>query len=485
MKKMRKLLAVVLAITAMLAMSITSLAATSATVTVENVDSAAKVNYVQIITPDTSKANGWTFTTAGAAFYNSLKGTNNYSEQEVLDGLIRYADSSATTNTNTVTITAAQLETALNAVNYDSASTASGTETTRTFTASEAGVYAIKATTEDSTVVYSPMAAYVNYINYNTTTGVPAALQDQTVNAKKTELTIDKEASETDNVVSVGKTVTYTITGTIPYFAASETNVVYKVVDTISGATYVTDSTDTTKVPVTLTLGTSTSSTSGTIGTDGKLTIDLSTYAADRDNANKKFTITYQATVTETTVNNEAAVDDGTHSTTDIKDSDTLYTGTLTLTKTGESSAPLENAGFILYYTDSKSTKQYAKVTLANGVYTVTGWTTTEASADEMKTNKNGKIAVKGLDDSVTYSFKEVTAPSGYSINTTDVSASWDTTGDGAKAATRAGSATMTDTKLSSLPETGGIGTTIFTVVGIVVMVGAVALFFASKRKRA
>lgn len=39
------------------------------------------------------------------------------------------------------------------------------------------------------------------------------------------------------------------------------------------------------------------------------------------------------------------------------------------------------------------------------------------------------------------------------------------------------------NTKLSSLPSTGGIGTTIFTVVGCIVMIGAAGLFFASRRK--
>ncbi len=41
----------------------------------------------------------------------------------------------------------------------------------------------------------------------------------------------------------------------------------------------------------------------------------------------------------------------------------------------------------------------------------------------------------------------------------------------------------MTDTKLSSLPSTGGIGTTIFTVGGCAIMIAAAGLFFASRRK--
>ena len=41
----------------------------------------------------------------------------------------------------------------------------------------------------------------------------------------------------------------------------------------------------------------------------------------------------------------------------------------------------------------------------------------------------------------------------------------------------------MTDTKLASLPSTGGIGTTIFTIGGCAIMIAAAALYFASKKK--
>ena len=84
-----------------------------------------------------------------------------------------------------------------------------------------------------------------------------------------------------------------------------------------------------------------------------------------------------------------------------------------------------------------------------------------------MTTDSEGKIVVKGLDDStnkMTYEFKETKAPKGYSINATNAEVKWDTEGAGKVAATRAGAASMTDTKLNALPSTGGIGTTIFTI---------------------
>ena len=41
------------------------------------------------------------------------------------------------------------------------------------------------------------------------------------------------------------------------------------------------------------------------------------------------------------------------------------------------------------------------------------------------------------------------------------------------------------NTKLSALPSTGGIGTTIFTVGGCAIMIIAAGLYFASRRKAA
>ena len=41
----------------------------------------------------------------------------------------------------------------------------------------------------------------------------------------------------------------------------------------------------------------------------------------------------------------------------------------------------------------------------------------------------------------------------------------------------------VVNTQISSLPSTGGIGTTIFTIVGCGIMIAAAGLFFASRRK--
>ena len=98
-------------------------------------------------------------------------------------------------------------------------------------------------------------------------------------------------------------------------------------------------------------------------------------------------------------------------------------------------------------------------------------------------TNAAGEIAIKGL-DADTYHLREIKAPDGYNkLNQdTDVTVTRQVSTDGK---------TMTYTKVTSeinnqsgaeLPSTGGIGTTIFYVVGGALVLGAVVLLVTRRR---
>ncbi|CBK75756.1 Cna protein B-type domain./Gram positive anchor [Butyrivibrio fibrisolvens 16/4] len=104
-----------------------------------------------------------------------------------------------------------------------------------------------------------------------------------------------------------------------------------------------------------------------------------------------------------------------------------------------------------------------------------------------------GKLTVKGLEEG-DYIFEETEAPEGYAINRDKLCV---TIKDQSKDLKTVKYENMTEdqkrelhktteffnSKLAKLPFTGGIGTTIFTVLGIILMSAAAALYFLTKKK--
>ena len=161
----------------------------------------------------------------------------------------------------------------------------------------------------------------------------------------------------------------------------------------------------------------------------------------------------------------------------------------------------LPGAQFNLYRMDN-STKEYAQVT--NGK--VTGWTTTLTPNCTLTTDSDGKITVQGLAKN-TYYLEETKAPETYNKNQDIIAVTLQAefnkesgqvknfnaslTGHGvadlkeANATTGTVTITVTNSKGSTLPETGGIGTTIFYGIGGVLVLGALALLTVRKRTTA
>ena len=328
------------------------------------------------------------------------------------------------------------------------------------------------------------MAAFVSFEEYTTT--APTDLKDVTVNAKKTTIEIEKKNNETDGVVEIGKEITYTVTTTVPYITENVSDVTYNITDTITGAEYVATNG---KVEVTISLnGVAQAPKTADVIDEGNgsqsFVLDLKDIASNRANANATLVITYKATVKSEQVDNEVVPTVPGHKFDPAHN--VLYTGKITMTKTGEKSIKLPNASFVVYK-EVDGTKYYAIVkkdtTVTNkNEYVLESWTTDiDTAKDELiVTDAAGEAAVRGLDDSVMYKFMEVKAPEGYSVNTTDSTATW---GTNQEASNRTGTASMTDTKLNSLPSTGGIGTTIFTIGGCAIMIVAAGLFFVTRRK--
>lgn len=132
----------------------------------------------------------------------------------------------------------------------------------------------------------------------------------------------------------------------------------------------------------------------------------------------------------------------------------------------------------------------------------VTGWADTQGKGSTLITNANGLAQVIGL-DAGTYELYETKAPGGYNklkdpikiVITATLDKSEDNPALTAltikvdDSAAKAGdvtkgtvSTTVTNNSGATLPETGGIGTTLFYIIGGVLMVGAAVLLVTRKR---
>lgn len=217
---------------------------------------------------------------------------------------------------------------------------------------------------------------------------------------------------------------------------------------------------------------------------------------------NTKVAITYSAKVTEAAKigsdanTNEATIifnNDPTSNSYKIPDVPKVYTYGLELTKQGKNEV-LSDVVFELYKDE---------VTAENKVTESKFGAETNGT---FKTNSEGKITIKGL-AAGTYYLKEIKTTSGYTLLANPVKIMITETPD---VATKKTVATCTvddkgtekkqleedsgnfyytfsvqNDKGFNLPATGGMGTYIFTIAGLVIMAGAAFLLIASKKRRA
>lgn len=215
--------------------------------------------------------------------------------------------------------------------------------------------------------------------------------------------------------------------------------------------------------------------------------------------ANDQLVIEYTAKLNENAVvgvegnPNESKIEYGQSdkTTTTPPSTTTTYTWDMDVLKYGNNNKGnvLKDAQFVLL---NKEKKQVAIV--ANGK--LTGWENVPAAGEDgtvtwpantvLTTNAQGKIKISGL-DSDTYYLREIKAPAGYNTLKEDVEVV--ITG-----ATKAeGSATLTYTTVvaeinnqsgTELPSTGGMGTTVFYILGSVLVLGAAVVLVTRKRMK-
>lgn len=366
---------------------------------------------------------------------------------------------------------------------------------------------------------------------------------DETAYAKKSEPDIVKTALTPDvQGVQYGDIIQFQVTADIPDYTSVAENITYSITDTVDGLQLYKDESHSVVATVN---GSGEDATLNAAVENAFISGNSSFTVTDlgdewlKTHGGEKIVITYYAKVTtdakltvdETT--NTATLDYSTNDDIQQKEDDTIhYTFGIDTTISGQIGTQDKTGEFVKI--DSDGTVRYdettgelvvseddalsgAKFKLYIGDPSENKLFTNAAGKSEFETTNDGKLEITGLDSDVTYYLVETKAPDGYTINETPVpvmiDAEYDEEGlllnyavvigdsaTGGSATTHYkyedGTTEMINTPgtannpygfknstLTNLPSTGGIGTTVFTIGGCVVMVTAAGLYFATRKK--
>lgn len=364
----------------------------------------------------------------------------------------------------------------------------------------------------------------------------------QTIYDKNAKPTIDKTVDDEDLTVYVGQDLTYTLTVTTPATVEGYSRYTYEVGDTmdeglnflaiesvkIGNDTLNLDDLD--DIFTYLHSGINATADAGTPSNGFKLSADLAEKDENEDliyaaYLGKKIEIKYQAVVTEHAVTADKETNTAylTYSKNpyDYTDTDKIekkidvYSANIDIEKVdaNKTATKLSDAKFVLYKMDGNTKKYYKYNVVSEGNDSVEWKALPAGSADVSAalkadstfctvrtTGTDGKIddIFAGL-DAGTYYLEEIAAPAGYNLpkdaftvvitkNNTDpvtITATIDKGTITVEQTDMKAKATITNGSGSILPSTGGIGTTIFYVLGIILVLGAAILLITRKRMSA
>ena len=390
-------------------------------------------------------------------------------------------------------------------------------------TTQQGGAYAESVTFSDMTMgEYLLIASGGVKIYAPTTASVIPTEKEGTWTVQSTEVEMKSEApgidkdivDDDDNTVAIGDTVTYKLTTKVPDYPENATNTTFYITDKL-GAGFDYSGNSTIKVykgsidPDNIVTDGGNYTVSNPEGTSFR--IDFTSTFVEA-NATADIIVTYDAVVNENAFETDALGNDtvlvyandpyadGTFETPDDYD---VYTYGIQIDKVDKEGNPLPGAQFTL--STSGNTLLHFTETAADGVYRLdpdSDNTVLEVSAD-------GTLEIQGLDLG-TYILKETKAPSDHVLPTGTITiVLGDNEPDGtleseASSATAGGGTitirgavtvskniisfdienTSTEDAGFTLPTTGGMGTALFTIAGILLMGGAVVLVAAAVRRK-
>lgn len=315
---------------------------------------------------------------------------------------------------------------------------------------------------------------------------------------------VENDEYKTETSAKIGDSVAFKISSTVPAVTGDSSLLIFDFIDTLGKGLTVTDTsiirveaktgddtdfTDITDTKDLYTVSVVPETNQGTATGNKIMTVSFVPEKV-RTNHYKEIAVTYTATLNADAVVgnggnvNEFEVQYTNDPTKNVEAQPVkVYTYGFTLQKQDENKAALAGAVFRLYdaETNGNAVRFYTEIdadekVTGNPAEEVTAYDPAEDATETQKAAK-GQASFYGL-AAGDYYLEETKAPGGYNLlkSRVKVTVNADTTGEGVDI-------TIVNTRGFTLPSTGGTGTVIFTVVGIVIMLGAAFMLIRTGKK--